>query len=265
MSDNPIHQARATVNPYLSAGGLILSRLRWDLDYRSWVSRPRLRGMLNRHCGEKAVIICNGPSLLGTDWPMLDDVYTFGLNKINLLFDQTDFRPSSIVSVNPFVLEQNREFFGSTDIPLFLDSYATKAGIRLTDNVILMHRASIDRFARDCSVSVNWGGTVTYVALQLAYHMGFSDVALVGCDHSFSAIGSANEVARRVGTDQDHFHPDYFPAGQLWQLPDLDLSEASYKRANSVFQAFGRRIVNATDGGELEIFPRISLEEFICG
>lgn len=263
MTTDPVHQSRATLNPYLSAGGLVLSRLLWDIDYRSWISRSRLKSLSERHSGEKAVIVCNGPSLLDTNWPLLEGVYTFGLNKINLLFDQVAFRPSCIVAVNPYVLEQNRDFFVSTDIPLFLDSHALRAKIRFRKNIFLMHRTSIDKFARDCSVSVNWGGTVTYVAMQLAFHMGFSDVALIGCDHSFTANGPANATAIREGVDRDHFHPDYFADGQLWQLPDLDLSEASYKRAAAVYGAFGRRIVNATEGGELDIFPRMPLEEFV--
>jgi len=263
MTINPLTRSRASVNPYLSAGGMILSRVRWDFDYRSWISRSRLKNLSGQYRGEKAVIVCNGPSVLKTDWSLLDDVYTFGLNKINLLFDQVAFRPSCVVAVNPYVLEQNREFFNSTDIPLFLDSYALQAGIRFRKNGILLHRTGIEKFARDCSVSVNWGGTVTYVAMQLAFHMGFSDVALIGCDHNFSATGPANGVARRQGEDLDHFHPGYFADGQLWQLPDLDLSEASYKRAATVYRAFGHRLVNATEGGKLEILPRLSLQEFV--
>lgn len=263
MSNDPIHRSRSTLNPYLSAGGLLWTRLYWDLDYRSWVARSRLKNKLDCYRGEKAVIVCNGPSLVNTNLSLLDDVYTFGLNKINLLFDQVAFRPSCIVAVNPYVLEQNREFFNSTNIPLFLDNHALRIGIRFRNNVFLIHRTSIDKFARDCSVSVNWGGTVTFVAMQLAFHMGFTDVALIGCDHSFQANGPANAVAHREGVDRDHFHPDYFADGQLWQLPDLDLSEASYKRAANVYGAFDRSIVNATEGGKLDIFKRVSLEEFL--
>ena len=260
---DPIHQSRATLNPYLSVGGLLLSRLRWDFDYRSWISRSRMKSLAGQYRGQKAVIVCNGPSVLNTDWSLLKGVYTFGLNKVNLLFDQAAFRPSCIVAVNPYVLEQNREFYNSTDIPLFLDSHALQLGVRFRKNSVLLHRTGIDKFARDCSVSLNWGGTVTYVAMQLAFHFGFSDVALIGCDHNFSATGPANGVVRRKGEDRDHFHPDYFADGQLWQLPDLNLSEASYRRAADVYQAFGHRLVNATEGGKLEILPRLSLQEFV--
>jgi len=265
MKEGQTEHGRTTLNPYLSAAGQVWSRLRWDLDYRSWVSRSRLRKQRDMHRGRKAVIVCNGPSLMQTDWSLLDDVYSFGLNKINLLFENSTYRPSCVVAVNPFVLEQNEAFFNSTGLPLYLDGNASGRGVKLRENVVMLHSTSVNKFARDCSVSVFQGGTVTFVAMQLAFHMGFCDVALIGCDHDFSAQGPANEVARREGPDHDHFHPDYFPEGSSWHLPDIDLSEASYRLAKAVYEADDRRIVNATEGGLLEVFPRMRLVDFLQG
>jgi hypothetical protein len=254
---------RDTINPYLTATGLVASRLRWDLDYRSWISRFRLKRLRGSQKGEKAVIVCNGPSLLGTDWSLLDGLFTFGLNKINLLFDDHAFRPDCIVAVNPLVLEQNAKFYRVTDILLFLDCKAVSAGIGLRDNLCYLHSASICKFARDVSVSVFQGGTVTYVAMQLAFHMGFDEVALIGCDHSYAVDGPPNAEADREGPDRDHFHPAYFPGGSRWHLPDLAQSEAYYSLARTRYREAGRRLVNATDGGYLELLPRQSLQEFV--
>jgi len=257
-------KSRVRLNPYMTAAGLILTRLRWDMTPLSWISRSRLRKLRDAYRGQKAVILCNGPSLLNTDWPLLRGIYTFGLNKINLLFETQQFRPSCIVAVNPFVLRQNADFYNSTNIPLFLDSYAIPAGIGFRKNVIFLHSANIHKFASDCSMSVNQGGTVTFVAMQLAFHMGFSDVAVVGCDHSFHTQGLPNDVCRIHSSDHDHFHPDYFTAGSQWQLPDLPLSEASYSLARTHFHSAGRRLVNATHGGQLDALPRSTLPEFLC-
>jgi hypothetical protein len=60
-----------------------------------------------------------------------------------------------------------------------------------------------------------------------------------------------------------HFDPNYFAGGVKWQLPDLCQSEISYMIATQVYEVFDRKIVNATEGGCLEIFPRISLAEFV--
>jgi len=181
-----------------------------------------------------------------------------------MLFDKTDFRPSTIVAVNPYVIEQNRKFYNATQIPLLLDSCGTKAGIDFRENVAFLHSAAFPgAFAQDCSVSIFQGYTVTYVALQIAFHMGFSRVALVGCDHSFATKGPANKTVESGDSDPDHFDPKYFSGGDKWQLPDLFESEMAYYKAKTEYEIAGREIVNCTDGGKLEIFTRASLESFL--
>jgi hypothetical protein len=253
-----------TGNPYRMAFGLITRRVRWDLDYRSWVSRKRLRQLKDSQPGRKCVIMCNGPSLLGTDFELLkrSGIFAFGLNKINLLFDVTDFRPNCVVAVNRFVISQNAKFFNHTELPLFLGSYS-KAEIRFRENVIFVHDAPIASFVRNCSISLNSGCTVTYVAMQLAFHMGFRHVALVGCDHNFASSGPAHATVTAEGNDRSHFDPRYFSGGMKWQLPDLAGSEFSYQLAGRAFDASGGEIVNCTVGGKLEVFRRCSLNDFL--
>lgn len=259
---------RPTVNPYRTGAGLVLRRLRWDLDPRSWQARRRLRAIRDSHAGEKAVIMCNGPSLLKVDFDRLaaSGVYTIGLNKINLLYDRTSHRPSSIVAVNPFVIQQNLDFYNSTDTPLFIDSVAIRQGLKTRDNVYYLHSGALyGSFAQDVSISIYQGFTVTYVALQIAFHLGFEAVALVGCDHNFATRGPANKTVTAQGPDRNHFDPNYFADGVQWQLPDLVESEISYTKALQVYELSGRRLYNCTDGGKLEILPRKDLADFLNG
>ena len=244
---------------------MVRNRLRWDCRPEAWRSRRKIAQWHDRYRGQKAVILCNGPSLLQSNLDLLQDTFTFGLNKINLLYDSSDFRPSCIVAVNKLVLEQNKDFYNETETPLFLDNAALKVGIADAAHVHFLHHAHHRRFARDCRVSIFQGFTVTYVALQLAFHMGFSQVALIGADHHFSASGSPNKTVAAGEADCDHFDPRYFAGGVQWQLPDLPESELSYLMARDVFAGFGRRVVNATAGGHLEIFERQSLESFVAG
>ena len=112
-------------------------------------------------------------------------------------------------------------------------------------------------------MSLFQGHTVTYVAMQLAYHMGFSEVGLIGCDHHFKTEGPSNKTVVSGEVDLNHFHPKYFADGVKWDLPDLLGSEYHYEYANKVFKQDGRKIVNCTEGGKLEIFERLPLQEFI--
>lgn len=262
-NSDPITQLPESINPYWRAAALLRSRMVWDFNITSWSSRAKLRKWKHRYIGRKAVILCNGPSLLRTDFSLLSGVFCLGLNKVYLLFKREAFRPQCIVAVNRFVIEQSAEFYNQTDIPLFLDSYAQQARlIKPRAHVVFLHSAP-GGFARDCSISVDQGTTVTYVALQLAFHMGFQEVALVGADHEFAESGPAHKIVTAGEIDRSHFDPNYFAGGVKWQLPDLYNSEVAYVRARRTYEAFGRRVVNCTEGGKLEVFDRESLEKFV--
>lgn len=253
------------INPYRIALNSIWMRLRWDIQPCAWTSRRKLLRWKNRFPGQKAIVLCNGPSLNKVDFDLLlkRGTFTFGLNKVNLIFDRTDFRPSVIVAVNSFVVEQNAAFWAQTDIPLFLDS-RVKRKVNFRSNVHFLHIArGPGQFARDCSISVVEGATVTYIAMQLAFHMGFRLLALVGCDHSFATKGAANTVVISASEDRDHFDPRYFSGGLKWQLPDLLGSELNYQTAGEIFEHHGGKIINCTEGGKLELFERQSLDHFL--
>ena len=261
---NPLLQQRDALNPYRLGAGFIWRRLKWDMNPQSWRSRRVLQSWKDRFTGKKAIILCNGPSLLKVDFDLLDhsDVFCFGLNKVNLLFDKTHFRPSCVVAVNPFVIEQNAAFYNETDLPLFLDTHAVGL-VAGRENVAFMHSNVFPIFSRDCSLSVFQGYTVTFVALQLAFHMGFREVALVGADHNFATKGAANKTVVSGAKDESHFDPNYFAGGVKWQLPDLFQSEVAYTMARDMYDAVGGRVVNATEGGNLEVFDRSTLSAFL--
>lgn len=263
-SESSYLRSKGVINPYRMAASLVKHRLLWDLRPVSWISRKKMRSWKNRYSGEKCVILCNGPSLLKVDFEALQQsgLFTFGLNKINLLFEKESFRPSCIVAVNPYVIEQNSEFYNQTSIPLFLSSRKASL-IKLRNNIVFFYYSAIKQFAKDCSWGISSGCTVTYVAMQLAFHMGFRHVALVGCDHSFASKGMPNQAVVSGDTDPNHFDPRYFSGGVKWQLPDLIGSEFSYSIAGRHFEAYGGEIVNCTDGGKLEVFRRCSMEEFV--
>lgn len=264
--DLPIHSKRTHhLNPYKVGLGLIGRRLLWDISPSSWSHKKKLKALKGKYYGQKAVIICNGPSLNKVDLRQLEGAFTFGLNKINLLFDKDSFRPSAIVSVNPLVIKQNADFFSTTSIPTFLDTNARSLLPNISENATLMHSTDYPYFSKDCSMSVFQGFTVTYVALQLAYHMGFTQVALIGCDHDFPVDGVPNEVTYNETVDQNHFSQNYFTQGEPWQFPDLKASEHAYDMAKHGYESDGRLIVNATPESKLSVFPKADLESFLNG
>jgi hypothetical protein len=57
------------------------------------------------------------------------------------------------------------------------------------------------------------------------------------------------------GDDPKQFDPSFF-GGQHWQNPDLAHSEESYHLARQVFEADGRRIVDAKLNGACTVFEK---------
>ena len=250
---------------YRFALGFLKDRIKWDLQKCARESKAAFKKNKNRYLGKKAVILCNGPSLNKVDFDYLKDsgVFTIGLNKINLLFENTDYRPNLILAVNKLVISQNQAFYNSTDIDLVLDSSSSKF-IHKRKNVNFIHSLPFQlKFAGDISGSVCQGYTVTYVALQLAFHLGFEEVALVGCDHYFETQGSPNMTVISGEMDPNHFSSNYFKHGENWQLPDLLGSEIHYRMAKEYYEANNRVIWNCTEGGHLEIFNRKTIESFL--
>ncbi len=105
-------------------------------------------------------------------------------------------------------------------------------------------------FAKDIRKRMWEGATVTYMALQTAFYLGFRQVILIGVDHSFTTRGKPNETVTSQGDDPNHFNPGYFGKGFRWQLPDLDTSERSYTLARETYKTAGREVIDATVGGK---------------
>jgi hypothetical protein len=113
------------------------------------------------------------------------------------------------------------------------------------------------RFSQDVRGRVWEGATVTNVALQIAFHMGFQQVILIGVDHNFTSKGEANKTVTSQGDDPNHFMPNYFGKGVKWQLPDLYTSEVGYIMAREAYRKAGREVLDATVDGKLTVFPKV--------
>lgn len=216
------------------------------------------------HAGERCVIIGNGPSLRNTDLSLLRDEYTFGLNRIYLMFDELNFQTTYHVAINRYVVEQCAEDLQQIRGPLFTTKH-NRPFLNGSPNTGYLNSVVGEWFSRDPSRGIAEGYTVTYVAMQLAYYMGFTNVVLVGVDHSFAVKGTPNQLVQSAGPDASHFDPRYFARGFKWQLPDLENSERAYRLARDAFESDGRQIIDSTVGGALTVYPKLRLEEALGG
>jgi hypothetical protein len=221
-------------------------------------SRNRMRTMHNIHNGKRCFIIGNGSSLKQTDLTKLNNEFTFGMNRIYLLFPELGFNTTYFVSINDLVIKQCAQEIAALPIPKFIAWHANRHFQNLPDDLVFLYTTYTGaRFAHDMTRRIWEGATVTNVALQLAFYMGFAQVILIGIDHNFANKGKANQTVVSEGDDPNHFSPSYFGKGFRWQLPDLDTSEIGYNLACNAYRKAGREVLDATVNGKLMIFPKV--------
>jgi hypothetical protein len=229
-----------------------------------------IKELKDKYKGQPLLIVGNGPSLNNTPLDDFSGVPAIGMNKINLIFKRTKWRPSLILASNPLVVKQNLDFWKNSTFPIFLswknrwlmDGKAKKA-------VNFYLQINTKDFQTDVSKGIGAGSTITYGAMQFAHYMGASPVILVGVDHTFAVkkTDKKGSIVKSQEDDKSHFDPNYFGRGSWWQLPDLDDSELAYHRAKEKFEQDGREILDATVNGKLEVFKKISINDAkkICG
>ena len=231
-------------------------RTEWYLSRKHWQSVHRLRAFKDKHHGERCFIIGNGPSLNKMDLSPLRQEFTFGMNRIYLLFDQLGFDTTYYVCVNSLVIKQSAHEIEQLSMPKFL-SWRSRNLIQFTPSMIFLDTDGTLSFARDITGHIWEGWTVTYVAMQIAFYLGFSEVVLIGVDHNFTTHGPPGLTIESTGDDPNHFSPNYFGKGFRWQLPDLETSELAYRLAKYHFEQDGREILDATLGGKLQVFKKV--------
>jgi len=236
------------------------------------VDRRGLRALKGRYRGRRVFVIGNGPSLNDTDLAPLRDEVTIGSNGIFLLFDRMGFRPTLYTVEDTLVAEDRAAVInglrGMTKVfPNDLRYCIERDADTVFINFCRPGYVGFPRFSDNFERRVYWGGTVTFLNLQLAWFMGASAIYLVGLDHSYRKPVAGDAVVGNVissgSADDNHFHPDYFGPGFRYHDPMVERMETGYRKAREFLEARGCPVFNATVGGRLEVFPRVSLPEVV--
>jgi hypothetical protein len=226
-----------------------------------------LLGFKEKHKGKRAFVIGNGPSLNQCDLGLLRNEITFGVNAIYLNREAMGFHTTYYVVEDNFVAEDRADeinqlkgptkFFGNY-LRYCLESHPDVIWVNLRMNY--GPYPGFPHFSQNAARVLWVGGTVTYVCLQLAYYMGIKDVYLIGFDHSYKIPPDAKIEGTGIlsqSNDPNHFDATYFGKGYRWHDPMVERMEQAFCRARGAFEANGRRILNATVGGKLEVFERV--------
>lgn len=247
-----------------------------DFKYRSWSitdkgreNHLRLSRLKGIHRGKRAFVIGNGPSLRKTNLVLLRNEITIGSNGIFLLQDEHQFKPMYHTIEDRLVGEDRKTEAQKFQGPQKIYPYDLRYCLGGISDAIFVNfdrRAQIQRpiFSGNALERIFWGGTVTFMNLQLAWYLGCDPVYLIGVDHSYQdkfSIKKDGSVWTSQEDDQNHFDPRYFGKGYRWHDPNVARMEQAYEATRAFAEENNWNVLNATIGGKLEVFDRVNYEE----
>jgi len=230
-----------------------------------WYAREHARALerlegFRRRRKETCVVVANGPSLNLSNLDLLPRADVI-VSNFAIISDRLRAAATYLTMVNDLVARQGAVPFNRLDIPKIVPFWLANA-ITPGPNAVFVPATVEPKFCGDIDGVFSWRSTVSFFNMQLAFALGYENVVLIGFDHSYQQAPEMKEGTAIVQQTEDpnHFDPRYFQ-GKTWQAADTGNMEKSYLLVRDAYAAAGRRIVNATVGGKLEVFPRMSLEE----
>ncbi|MFG6333818.1 MAG: DUF115 domain-containing protein [Lachnospiraceae bacterium] len=209
----------------------------------------------NLHCGKRCFIIGNGPSLSVQD---LEKLYlsgeiSFGSNKIYNIFNSTRWRPNYYVIGDSIVYSNNKGNIPLDSICFIRDFYgksSRKDSVNWYPSKGERYYPGYPQFSDDLLQGVYGGRTVTYDMLQIAVYMGFKELYLLGVDFSWGE-----------GKNSAHFYKNDDEDPLIKEaMKYKDEQRHAYLTAKRYADTHDIKIYNATRGGNLDIFERVSFD-----
>jgi hypothetical protein len=243
---------------------------RADLDR---ANRTLLSLLRDRHRGQRAVVVGNGPSLRIGDLERLRDTVTFASNKIYLAYPETPWRPDYYSVEDHLILLNNRAEIEALNGSLKIFPANTRDfGYHAADTVFVpflpptsftdpLSDPDFPAFSRDLSQGLAWGSTIVYSQIQMALHMGCREIVLIGVDHRYTLPGRKQGNQYLHEGEQNHFHPEYRQPGETWHEPNLEVLEVSYAKARDACAAAGVRLLNASRDSALDVLERVDFDQ----
>lgn len=258
-----------TISRFINALMRRIVGLRYMMSYNmpfgfAKINKGRLKGFKGIHKGKRCFIIANGPSLKKIDFSLLKDEMTIGMNRIYLMKEVNGFLPNYLVCIDKkSQIEQFYDELDELDIPCFFNYDMHKFFSKKENQYFVKGKFSPD-FSKDIvNDPCGNGKTVTYTCMQIAYYMGFSEVYLIGKDHSYNTDEKAGKRIESDGKEENHFIKGYYRIGQKWDAPDYKSEEYAYKLAKSAFEQDGLCIMDATICGKLKVFEKIDFDKLL--
>lgn len=232
-----------------------------------------MKSIHNTHMGESCFIIGNGPSLTVDDLDVLKekDIDSFAANRIYLIFDKTLWRPTYFVNTDPVMIkdvlsEVNAIEVKDKFIPL-QNKFFQNTPVKGAHYFYLNGDRSKDPeegFSLDCTSAVNELSTVTIASIQLAIHMGYRYIYLIGVDHNFDNI--ILDDGKKVVIDnsvKNHFIEGYDDDVSSEVVHNIGVTTRGYMKIEKFAKSHSINIYNASRQTKLDVFERVDFESAV--
>lgn len=224
-----------------------------------------LKKYKNIHKGEVCFVVGNGPSMTVEDLDKIHElgVTTFACNKIFLVFDETEWRPTYFSVSDTKIISEIE--FDKIQIPLKNMFFRREFKPELNNGnyyEVLDHKwLTSDKFSTDAFKGIYSRETIIIELLQLAYYMGFSKVYIIGVDFSYNMQSVDTNNLTFVSGGNNYFIKGYEKPGEVLNLGNEQSNILGFMATRKAFEDNGREIYNATRGGKLEVFERKNLDD----
>ncbi len=230
----------------------------------------RMKKIYNSHLGESCFVIGNGPSLTADDLNTLIDnnIDSFAANRIYKIFPQTKWRPTYYVNSDWSLIRDVLEEVNliPAKIRFFPVHHLYQKSFRKTignKTVFNMKYSEDTAFRLDCTDSIKGVGTVTIEAIQLAAHMGYRNIYLLGVDHNFDNIIDKSGKTVVNKDVKNYFVDDYDTDISNKVVHNLGNTTRKYYEAQKFYAEHGVNIYNSTRTTKLEAFPKTAFENAV--
>lgn len=239
-------------------------------------NREKLLSLKNTHIGETCFVIGNGPSLQAKDLSKLkeNNIFCFASKRINLIFDETDWRPDIWgVSDLDYIQLYKDEISKLKGFPKLICAQSVIKHDIIIDDALYYPFIQMERqppwFNADIMRGVHFWGTITCKLINFAVYMGFKKIYLLGVDHTFPIMKNKDGKLLGDPTKMEHFSKFYHSEEEIKQvvknvddiIKSKEYMDQSYHSVKWYCEQLGVEIINATRGGELEEFTRISFDD----
>jgi hypothetical protein len=222
---------------------------------------------------ERVFVIGNGPSINTQNLLLLKNEFTICSNAFFLKYPEINWRPTIFTIEDHLPANEYASFFKSDIDSLKIIPYDLKDTIGLTSSIIYINFLRTygpsflpfwPKFSNDFLRQSYWGGTVSYLSIQIASYFKPKKIYLIGTDLKYKEppdLDKSGDIYTSRSDDVNHFHPDYFGIGKKWHNPKVNVMQKSFNAAQKYLRKNNINLINSTNGGNLRMIERVTFED----